>query len=152
MKNRSPIAVLLLPFVTFGIYTIYWMVKTKGEMNARGADIPTAWFLIIPFVNIWWYWKYSQGVEHVTNGKLSGVLSFVGFLLLGFIMSAIVQDSFNNVGSTAAATPTAAPAPMAGAPVIPVSASVTPPVTQFSAPPAANDQSSPTTPTPPVVQ
>lgn len=123
MKNRSPVAVLLLPFVTFGIYSLYWLVKTKGEMKTLGADIPTAWLLIVPFVNIWWYWKYCQGVEKVTNGKLSGVLSFIGFLLIGFIMSAIVQDSFNNVGSSAAATP-----------------------------PPANDQSNPTTPTPPVVQ
>jgi len=42
MKNRNVIAVVLLPFVTFGIYGIYWFVKTKGELNQNGADIPTA--------------------------------------------------------------------------------------------------------------
>ena len=43
MKHRSPIAVFLLPLITFGIYSIYWKVKTKGEMNEKGAQIPTAW-------------------------------------------------------------------------------------------------------------
>lgn len=107
MKHRNPIAVALLPFVTLGIYGIYWEVKTKGEMVALGADIPTAWLLIVPFVNIWWLWKYSQGVEKVTGGKLSGVLAFILLWLLGSIGAAIVQDSFNNnvVTEPAVATP-----------------------------------------------
>jgi hypothetical protein len=98
MQQRSPIAVCLLPFVTFGIYSLYWLVKTKGEMNSRGAQIPTAWLLIVPIVNYWWFWKYSEGVEQVTGGKLSGVLSFVLMLLLGMIGYAIIQDSFNKIG------------------------------------------------------
>lgn len=105
MKKRNPIAVALLPLVTFGIYAIYWEVKTKGEMNALGTDIPTAWLIIVPFVNIWWLWKYCEGVEKVTGGKLNGVLSFVLIFLVGSIGQAIVQDSFNNnVASTAPAT------------------------------------------------
>lgn len=119
MKKRNPLAVALLPFVTFGIYGLYWEVKTKGEMNALGATIPTAWLIIVPFVNIWWLWKYSEGVEKVTSGKLSGVLAFVLMLLLGSIGAAIVQDSFNN--NLAASTPaetTAQPAADATPPVI----------------------------------
>ncbi len=53
MKNRSPIAVFLLPMFTFGIYGLVWLVKTKNEMNSLGAKIPTAWLLIIPFVNLY---------------------------------------------------------------------------------------------------
>ena len=52
MKNRNVFAVFALPFITFGIYGWYWIVKTKVEMNKLGAQIPTAWFLIIPIVNI----------------------------------------------------------------------------------------------------
>ena len=96
MKQRSPIAVLLLPFITFGIYSWYWAVKTKGEMNQLGQSIPTAWIWLIPFVGIiWWYWKYSEGVENVTNEKLSGVLAFILLFLLGNIGQAIIQDYFN---------------------------------------------------------
>jgi hypothetical protein len=105
MKQRSPIAVFLLPFITFGIYALYWMVITKGEMNSKGAQIPTAWLIIIPFVNIWWMWKYSEGVENVTNGKMSGVLAFILMLLLGTIGYAIIQDSFNKVAETVQSNP-----------------------------------------------
>jgi hypothetical protein len=107
MKHRNPLAVFLLPFVTFGIYGIYWMVKTKGEMNSQGATIPTAWLIIVPIVNIYWLWKYSEGVDHVTAGKMSGILAFILLWLLGSIGSAIIQDSFNKVGgaSEVASTP-----------------------------------------------
>jgi len=98
MKQRSPIAVLLLPLITFGIYSIVWLVKTKGEMNSRGAEIPTAWLIIIPFVNVWWMWKYSEGVERVTAANISGVVSFILLFLLGSIGQAIIQNSFNKVG------------------------------------------------------
>lgn len=52
MEKRSPIGVFVLSLVTLGIYSIYWLVKTKGELNQRGASIPTAWLIIVPFVNI----------------------------------------------------------------------------------------------------
>lgn len=113
MKNRNPLAVFFLPFVTFGIYMLYWLVKTKGEMNGRGADIPTAWLVIVPLVNIWWLWKYSEGVEKTTSGKMSGVLAFILLWLLGSIGAAIVQNSFNEVGQAQSGAPTAPQAPTA---------------------------------------
>ena len=51
MKNRNPILVILLALITFGIYSLVWFVKTKNEMNTKGATIPTAWLIIIPLVN-----------------------------------------------------------------------------------------------------
>jgi hypothetical protein len=120
MKKRSPAAVLLLPLVTFGIYALYWQVKTKGEMNKLGATIPTAWLIIVPFVNLWWLWKYSEGVDKVTGGKMSAVLAFVLLFLLGFIGGAIIQSSFNEVGETAAAeSKPADPTPPASTPEVP---------------------------------
>jgi hypothetical protein len=99
MQNRSPIGVIVLTLVTCGIYGIVWLVKTKGELVARGADIPTSWLLIVPLVNLWWMWKYSQGVEKVTNGQMNTVLTFILIVLLGFIGYGIIQDSFNKVGT-----------------------------------------------------
>ena len=37
MTNRSPILVLLLGVLTFGLYSVYWMWTTTTEMNERGA-------------------------------------------------------------------------------------------------------------------
>lgn len=113
MKKRSIAGVLLFPFITFGIYSLYLMVSTKGEMNKLGAKIPTAWLIIIPFVNIWWMWEYSKGAEQVTKEKVNGVLAFILLWLLGFIGQAILQDSFNKVGGAEAAPVPATNAPVA---------------------------------------
>jgi hypothetical protein len=94
MRNRSIAGVIILTIVTFGIYGLYWRVSTKGEMVALGADIPTAWLIIVPIANLWWLWKWCVGVEKVTNGKLSGPVAFLlGFL--HFIGIAIIQDALN---------------------------------------------------------
>ncbi|MCB1189093.1 MAG: DUF4234 domain-containing protein [Leptospiraceae bacterium] len=97
MENRNPIVVFLLTCITCGIYAIVWCVKTKEEMNAKGAEIPTAWLLILPFINFYWYWKYSEGVEKVTKSEVSAAIVFVLLLLLGPIGMAVVQNYFNKV-------------------------------------------------------
>ena len=158
MKNRNPIAVALLPFITFGIYGLVWQVKTKNEMNTRGADIPTAWFLIIPIVSYYWLWKYSEGVESVTGGKITQVLSFVLVFLLGSIGAAVIQNEFNNASEQPAQPIEAAvPSPVepvqpavAAAPTQPVSPVFTPeqPVNPVVAP-EAQSQDDDTVVTPP---
>ena len=97
MKERSVAAVVILTCITFGIYGLVWLVKTKNEMVSQGADIPTAWLLIVPVANIYCYWKYCGGVELVTKGKLSQVVTLLLMLLLSIIGFAIVQDAFNKV-------------------------------------------------------
>lgn len=122
MKLRGPIAVFFLSLITFGIYAIVWQVKTKNEMNKLGATIPTAWLMIVPIVSLYWMWKYCEGVEKVTGGKLSAILAFVLLFVLGVIGMAIIQNEFNKVAPGAAAAPVPpAPQPDAtfGGPVPP---------------------------------
>ena len=109
MKQRNPIAVFILSFVTFGIYGLYWLVTTKVEMNKLGAKIPTAWLIIIPLVNIWWLWEYCVGVELVTKEKINGILAFILLWLLGPIGAAIVQDGFNKIGESTVPVEASAP-------------------------------------------
>jgi hypothetical protein len=141
MKKRSPIAVFLLGFVTIGFYSWYWAVKTKGEMNKLGEKIPTAWIWLIPIVgSIWWYWKYSEGVEHITHEKINGVLAFVVLYLLGGIGQAIVQDAFNKNDIS-----------LTTVPVSPTTAQQTGIMTPDQSPvPTSPDQQSPTG-TPPII-
>jgi hypothetical protein len=110
MTQRNPAAVFILCFITFGIYGIVWYVKTKGEMNAKGADIPTAWLIIIPIVNLYWLWQWSQGVEKVTAGSSSAGLNFILMFLLGPIGAAIIQNKFNQVSAAPAAAAPPKPA------------------------------------------
>ncbi len=95
MTRRSVVAVILLTFITFGLYHLYWFVTTKDEMVEQGADIPTGWLLIIPIASIYWMWKWSEGVDHVTRGKMSAGVSFLLIFLLPLIGTAILQDTFN---------------------------------------------------------
>ncbi len=123
MKNRNPWAVFFLSIITFGIYGIVWFVKTKEEMKAQGADIPTAWLIIVPFVSIWWLWKYSKGVDLVTKSEYSAPVALLLLWFLGSIGMAIIQVGFNKVGGAAApvsaGTPPVAPQPPAQQPPAP---------------------------------
>lgn len=99
MTKRSVVSVIVLSIVTLGIYMIVWNVKTKREMVAAGADIPTCWLMIVPIANIYWMWKFSGGVEHVTSGKLSQAIAFIlSFVVNGFVPlvgTAIIQSELN---------------------------------------------------------
>ncbi len=97
MQNRNPFLVFFLSLITFGIYGIVWYVETKREMNSKGAQIPTAWLIIIPIVSIYWIWKYSEGVELVTNKDMSAGVAFILLFLLGIIGPAIIQSKFNSL-------------------------------------------------------
>ena len=97
MQRRSVAAVIILTLITFGIYALIWFVKTKDEMVKEGADIPTAWLLIVPIASIYWMWKWAGGVEKVTGGKQGQAINFVLVFMLGLIGMAIVQSTLNSV-------------------------------------------------------
>jgi len=97
MKHRDPIMVFFLPLITFGIYSLVWYVKTKNEMNTKGADIPTAWLLIFPLINLFWLWKFCEGVEVVTNKEMGAGVALLLVFFLGIIGMAIIQDKLNKV-------------------------------------------------------
>ena len=110
MKRRSPAAPLLLPAVTFGIYTLVWFVKTKNEMNKTIASrIPSAWLVIVPVGNIFWMVAYARGAREF-NGTGTTAGNFWILALLSGIGAAILQSRFNR---TIDATSVAAPTPVA---------------------------------------
>jgi hypothetical protein len=99
MTRRSPLGVLVLSIITFGIYTIFWDVWTKNEMNAKGAQIPTVWLQLVPIANYIWWWRFSEGVELVTNRGMSATTAFLLVLFLNVIGLAIIQSSLNKVAT-----------------------------------------------------
>jgi len=152
MKNRNPLAVVGLSIITFGIYGIYWFASTKGEMNQRGETIPTTWLIIVPIVQFYWYWKYSEGVEHVTGAKISKVEAFLLLILIGIIGMPIIQSAFNKLGASGTVDAMPAPGAVGGAmppnettlvPAQPISPDATP-IT-----PTGVDPTPPIAPTPP---
>jgi len=97
MEKRNPVGVFFLIVVTLCIYGLVWLVQTKEEMNSRGADIPTAWLLIVPIGNLVWLWKYAEGVEKVTGGAMGTGGAFCLLFFLGPIGNAVIQSAFNKV-------------------------------------------------------
>lgn len=99
MPERSVAFVIVVSLITCGIYSLIWFVKTKREMVDMGADIPTAWLIIVPFANIYWMWKWSGGVDLVTEqlprGRMTQPIAFLLILVLDIIGIAIIQDAFN---------------------------------------------------------
>ncbi len=118
MRQRSIVKMILLSIITFGIYSLYWSISTKNEMNKLGANVPTAWLLIIPFVSIYWLWKYAEAVEQITGGKVSTPLAFVVEMLLNFIGDIIIQTEFNKLATApAGGAPAAYGGPTDGGPL-----------------------------------
>ena len=97
VKNRNVFLVYLFGIITFGIYLIYWFVSTKNEMKSMGADIPTAWLLIVPIANIYWMYKYCDGFATKVKKDNNTILWFILWILVGIIMPAIVQLELNKL-------------------------------------------------------
>ena len=94
-KKRNLILVYLFGFITFGIYFIYWYIKTKDEMNEMGAKIPTGILLFIPFVNIYWMYKYCEGFADVVKKDGNKILYFILSIFISIVIPAIVQLELN---------------------------------------------------------
>jgi len=99
IKRRNPVLVIILSFITFGIYGFYWMVVTKNEMNRLGADIPTAWLIIIPIINFYWLYKYCDGFAKSVVRSGSGILWFlICFVPVGgLVFTILVQMELNKL-------------------------------------------------------
>lgn len=95
MRHHDIAPWLIFSFLTCGIVSLIWLVRTKNDMNTRGAGIPTALLLLVPLVNIWWMWRWSSGVEIATRKSMSGPVAFLLLFFLGVIGQAIVQTELN---------------------------------------------------------
>lgn len=101
MFEKSPIYVLLVSTITFGIYGLIWLYKTSEEMKQRGVELPSFIMAFIPILNILYIWKYYQGVEKLSNGEHTATMLFVFSLLgpLGLISFWQTQTTFNKVAA-----------------------------------------------------
>ena len=97
IKRRNPALVIILSIITLGIYFIYWIVQTKGEINSLGADIPTAWFIIVPFGNFYFLYKYCDAFsEYVKKDKLGPVWFLISITCFP-VLPVIVQVELNKL-------------------------------------------------------
>jgi cytochrome bd-type quinol oxidase subunit 2 len=96
MTKRSPITVVLLSVITFGIYALVWQVQTKNELNkSYAAGIPTAWLILVPIVGaLYWMWKWSEGAEKATG--TSAISVFLLMALIPIVGIPVMVGKFND--------------------------------------------------------
>ena len=91
--------VYFLMFISFGFYGIYWSISTKEDMNSLGGEIPTAWLLLIPGANFYWFYKYSEAYACNVRKSNDPMVWFIINLFAGFVTPAFVQSSLNGLSS-----------------------------------------------------
>jgi hypothetical protein len=101
IRERNIVAIYLLSFVTLGIYTLYWIVQTKEEINGLGGEIPTAWLILVPFVGYYYFaYKYCEAFSERVKKDNNAVLWFLLCVFVGIIMPAIVQSELNKIAKS----------------------------------------------------
>ena len=104
---RKLSTVLVLSFLTLGIYFLYWVYKTtkllnlvdENEQRSPGKKLLLCMF--IPFYIIWWFYKSADAVKKLERAM--GIKSDIGILcpffsmLCPFFSIAVLQDSINRV-------------------------------------------------------
>ncbi len=81
-----------------------WTVTQPIEMmKAKGIQLPTTWPYFAPFRCYTWLWKFSKGIEAVTEGRMGARRVFVAVFLLGIIgfviIRAIIQRRLSRVAT-----------------------------------------------------
>ena len=97
IPQRNIVLLYILGIVTFGIYFLYWIYKTKHEINDLGAHIPTSLLIFIPIANIYWLYRYSEGFSAQVKRDDNAPLWFIVFFLILPVMPAIVQSELNRI-------------------------------------------------------
>lgn len=97
-EQRNLWLMLFLLIVTCGFYYLYWLYKTKNEINSVGGKIPTLWLAIIPFANIYFDYRYAQDFVKYIRHSEETIDAIVYFLLLIFlpgISAFVIQYQLN---------------------------------------------------------
>ncbi len=105
MTHRSPLIVFLLTFVTFGLYFLYWMWVTAGELDRRGGNVPHPIWSLVPILNFWFLWRWCKGVAVATDGDWSTGVALLLMLLLPGIGAAVLQSTFNRYATEGVPVP-----------------------------------------------
>ncbi len=98
-QKRNLWVMLLLYIVTLGFYFFYWLYKTKEEINKIGGKIPTIIFAVIPFLNIYFDYRYAQDyVKYIRKSDDKGliILFFLLIFCLPIFAPFIIQYDLNN--------------------------------------------------------
>ena len=99
IKRRDMRMQVLLFVITFGIYSIYWFYVTSEEMLGykKVAGNPGLWTLLlfVPILSFYSYWKHSEAVEALTDGKYQTLPMFLAWVVFSPIVWFLTQSELN---------------------------------------------------------
>jgi Domain of unknown function (DUF4234) len=121
VKIRSPWAVALLPFVTFGIYHLVWWYRINRELSDFGyannidlgtnpllsmlALFPGVFIIVPPLVS---YWNGTKRVQYAAieggTEPVNGWIALVLYIVIGPAFWAYLQVSLNELWDANAVT------------------------------------------------
>jgi hypothetical protein len=96
IKERNIFLVYLYSVLSFGIYSMYWMVSTKRDINSLGGEIPSTWICVIPFAGIYYNYKYCESFAKEVKKDGNTIMYFCLSMFLWPVIPALVQSSLNN--------------------------------------------------------
>jgi hypothetical protein len=134
--RRDPLVVLLLSFVTLGIYGLYWYYKANEEIQRYTGDTTISpvrslmavlfgWIIIVPpFIAVW---NTANHIVEMERGlqiqqELSPAISIVLLLVISIALGLYMQEHLNRIWDRSAGLPAGAlppgssPAPTPPAP------------------------------------
>ncbi len=97
IQKRDPLVVVILSLVTLGIYGLYWVYKTKEELNSLGAKVPSFILAFIPIVNIYFFWKYCEAFTTYVKKDESPILYFLLWIIIYPVAQYIIQSELNKL-------------------------------------------------------
>ena len=89
--------------VTLGIYALYWFYVTLGELhkangNSEGSGLWTV-LSLIPFIQYFAYWHYSNEYTEFVNEKYSAIAIFLLWVIFSPAVWFLVQSDLNGAAN-----------------------------------------------------
>jgi hypothetical protein len=100
IQRRNLWVMALLLFITGGFYFFYWLYVTKKEINALGGHIPSLWFAIFPFLNIYFDYQYAKEYVRIIlkeDNTNAVILYFLLIFFLPIIAPLVIQYDLNKL-------------------------------------------------------
>lgn len=104
IKRRDMLMQVVLFIITFGLYGLYWFYATASDMKTllNDPDVSPGLltvFSILPFLNFYAIYKYSDLFEDVSDENMNRWLLFILWLVFCPAVWFIVQTDLNKKAS-----------------------------------------------------
>ncbi len=109
MKEKNIILLLVLSFLTFGIYAIFWIVSMANEIaeicpeeyNVGGWKMILFSILTCGIYTIFWFYKAGKMLAKVnaTKADNSVIYLLLHCIGLGIVSMALIQDELNKINA-----------------------------------------------------